>query len=121
MTNVNLIEEFVFSAAFSTFDQVEGWGQETNINYLCPSGMEEVDRQSQSHPLFYLSFEYSKMRNATKLKQPFFYSISVQDADGYINPIEMKAVLKLFLPLGEVSFDSNFNYILLFIRITEGR
>ena len=24
VTNVNLIEEFVFSAAFSTFDQVEG-------------------------------------------------------------------------------------------------
>merc|ERR1712037_82903 len=47
VTNVDLIEEFVFTAAFSTFDQ---------------------------------------------------------DADGYINPIEMKAVLKLFLPLGEVSF-----------------
>ena len=26
-----------------------------------------------------------------------------QDADGYINPIEMKAVLKLFLPIGKMS------------------
>ena len=33
----------------------------------------------------------------------FSLTIYVQDADGYINPIEMKAVLKLFLPLGEVS------------------
>ena len=40
VTNVDLIEEFVFSAAFSTFDQVEGWGQgKMNINYLWLRGM----------------------------------------------------------------------------------
>jgi len=55
VTNVNLIEEFVFSAAFSTFDQ---------------------------------------------------------DADGYINPIEMKAVLKLFLPLESQKDDENMTKII---------
>jgi hypothetical protein len=60
VTDVTLIEEFVFSAAFSTFDQVGADG-----------------------PL--LSSQHS----------------TAQDVDGYINPLEMKAVLRLFLPLGE--------------------
>lgn len=55
VTNVNMIEEFVFSAAFSTFDQ---------------------------------------------------------DADGYINPIEMKAVLKLFLPIESQKDDENMTKII---------
>lgn len=80
-----------------------GVNEKCKFIYRCLNGMIEVKVPIQTHqilstPIFCWWFHDTHPSLLWRVLK-----ICCQDADGYINPIEMKAVLKLFLPLGEVS------------------